>query len=107
MKIEAYSNNPKALLNAIEKGIQDEDLKTWTIVKDANDAQYFTHLPEQWFKKVIIKPTVHDDRVTFLMTYFVKNMPDEATKGYYLGRFTEVLMVHYNHLFSKLESYAD
>jgi hypothetical protein len=106
MKIEAITINPAALLNDISEAIKDEKLKTWAIVDDTQGNKYFTHVPEQWYKKVIIKPSINDDRLILSMYWYNSNIPDEATKGYYLGRFTEVLMVHFSSHFTKLETYT-
>ena len=104
MKIIAYTENSKALINAIEKKINDKELKTWKIVKNNKEEILYSHTPAQWNEKAMPKPNIHDNRVEFKMTWWINHdTPDEATKGYILGRFVEVLMVHFRDKFSHLE----
>ena len=46
MKIIAYSDNPTALKNAIDKKINDNELKTWQIVKNDKNEVLYNHTPE-------------------------------------------------------------
>lgn len=104
MKIIAYTDNPTALKNTIDKKINDNELKTWKIVKNDKKEVLYSHTPEQWNEKALLKPFIFDDKVEFEITWWNKNgAPDEATKGYIIGRFVEILMVHFRDKFTHLE----
>jgi hypothetical protein len=105
MRIDALTDSPQKLVDAINKAIKDGDLKTWKRVENNKQETLYSHTPEQWAEKAMLKPKVHSDKATFLIAWWSKN--DEPTlevKGYVLGRFTEVLMVHFTSYFTKLET---
>lgn len=108
MRIEIHSTNPIALLSKIKKDINDHKIQTWDVVKDNNQNDYFTHNPEQWFKKALLesKTASSPSRLILTVTWFTKSIPNEYTKGLYIGRFTEQLLEHYSKDFSKLETFA-
>lgn len=104
MKIIAYTHNPSTLKNAIDKKVEDKELKTWDIVKDDKYEVLYSHNPEQWKEKALLKPYILQEKVEFKIRWRTKNgEPDEATKGYITGRFVEILMVHFRNQFTKLE----
>lgn len=104
MKIKANSKNPQKLVNAIDKAIQDDDLKTWGIVHNDKKETLYSHTPEQWNEKAMLKPYVKEDYVLFVVSWWKKNgEPDEETQGYILGRFIEILMVNFKDHFDSLE----
>lgn len=109
MKIEIFTiSTPSTLLDKIKKDITDKKIKTWSIVKDANNNEYFTHNPEQWFKKALLKPSTstNPNRLILAVTWYTNQEPSEYIKGLYIGRFTEELLEHYRKDFSKLETFA-
>jgi len=107
MKIEATASPPNNLLLAINKAIKSGDLKTWKIVIDADDNILYTHTPPQWNEEALIEPKVLQNKVVFEITFWKgKPKPSKETAGYYLGRFTEILLVHFRNYFTKLETYA-
>ena len=107
MRIEAITEEPQKLINAINKAIKDEDLKTWTKIVDKKDEILYSHLPQQWNEKAMLKPNIQKDKVRFSMVWWDKNeQPTDETKGYILGRFTEVLMVHFKNYFTHLQTFV-
>ncbi len=107
MKIDAVTNTPKALVDAINKAITDENLKTWAIVYNDKKELLYSHTPQQWAEKAMMKPSIKEDRVTFLVSWWSKNGdPGKEVSGYILGRFTEILVVHFRNYFSRLETTA-
>lgn len=108
MKIEVYTANPAGLLGKIKKNIADQQIKTWSLVYDANKVEYLTHNPEQWNKKALLKPSIVTlpDRLILTVTWFANSIPTEYVKGLYIGRFTEELLEHYRKDFTKLETFA-
>lgn len=106
MKIEAISDSPQLLIDAINKAIEDGDLITWKkVLNDKNEILY-SHIPEQWNEKAMPKPQLHQKMVAFKILWWSKNdEPTEEVKGYIVGRFTEVLMVHFRNYFTMLQTY--
>jgi len=104
MKIVAYTNTPTALKNAIDKKIEGNELKTWEIAKNEKNEILYSHIPEQWKEKAMPKPYVYEKTVEFRISWWNRNgEPEEATKGYILGRFVEILIVHFRDRFTHLE----
>ncbi|MHA4875210.1 hypothetical protein, partial [Enterococcus faecium] len=63
------------------------------------------HTPEQWAEKAMLKPYIYKDRTTLKIIWWSKNdEPTMEVKGYIVGRFTEVLLVHFRNYFTKLET---
>lgn len=103
MKIDAITVNPQVLITAIDKAIKDGDLKTWKKVLNDKGETLYSHTPEQWNEKAMLKPHIKNDLVSFNITWWNKNdKPNEETMGYILGRFTEILMVHFRNNFEQL-----
>jgi hypothetical protein len=103
MKLEALTTTPSQLVAAIDKGMNDESLKTWKIVKDQNGNVYYTHTPPQWNEIALIAREVGKDRVVFTITHWSgKPVPTKDTEGYYFGRFTEILLVHFRNYCSQV-----
>ena len=104
MKIIAFTSNSSSLKKTIDKKIEDNELKTWEILKNDKDEVLYSHIPEQWKERAMLKPNILNDRIEFEINWWRKNgEPDEATKGYITGRFVEILMVHFRNQFTKLE----
>lgn len=103
MKLDAITDNPQGLVTAIDKAIKDGVLKTWKKVLNKEKETLYSHIPEQWDEIAMPKPYIKKDMVTFQICWWENNgEPDEATKGYILGRFSEVLMVHFRQDFKQL-----
>jgi len=105
MRIEAITKNPAQLQNAIDKAFKDNDLKTWSVKTNTKNEKLYTHTG-QWEDRALIKPAVLNDKMIFTINWWDGKEPDEATKGYYLGRFTEVLLVHFKNYFTHLETHS-
>jgi len=103
MKIKAVTDKPQSLINAINKAMKDEDLKTWKKLSVTDHEIMYSHTPEQWDEKAMLEPIINEDSVIFNFIWWKKNgEPEDATKGYILGRFVEVLMVHFRSNFEHL-----
>lgn len=106
MKINAITREGENLVNTLDKAIKDGVLKTWGKVLNNKSESLYTHTPEQWNEKAMLKPNVDEKKVSFVLSWWKKNgEPDESTKGYILGRFTEILMVHFKAYFDHLETH--
>lgn len=104
MKIIAYTTKAKKLYEEINSKIEEKKLKTWEIKKNTKNEILYNHIPEQWNDIVLMKPIVYEDRLELIVKWWDENEPDETTKGYILGRFTEILMVHFRNIFDYLET---
>lgn len=104
MKIIAHTKNKQELYKSINSKINNDELKTWEIKEDSEGNFLYNHSPLQWTDKVLLKPTGHQNGLQFDVKWWKNNQePDEATKGYIIGRFTEILMVHFRNLFELIE----
>ncbi|AZA95637.1 hypothetical protein [Chryseobacterium shandongense] len=104
MTIIVHTKNAKSLLDAINNKIEKEELKTWEIRKNSKDQILYNHTPEQWSNTALFKPLNHEKGLELRINWWTGKEPDEATKGYILGRFTEILMVHFRKYFDFLET---
>lgn len=104
MKIIAYTTKAKMLYEEINSKIERKELKTWEIKKNTKKEILYNHIPEQWNDIVLMKPLVYKDRLELIVRWWDENEPDETKKGYILGRFTEILMVHFRNNFDYLET---
>ncbi|HFK5543595.1 TPA: hypothetical protein ACG0AR_000437 [Elizabethkingia anophelis] len=104
MQIIIHTKDGDALFKAINAKIRKGDLKTWEIKLNKENQVLYNHSPEQWSEKVLLIPKDHINGLKIQTTYWSnKPEPDQATKGYIVGRFVEILMVHFKNHFSKLE----
>lgn len=107
MRIDAVTKNPSQLLQAIQKAIKDDTLKTWVAREDDKKNILYTHVPEQWVDKALIQPTAGTNKASFTINWWAsKGEPSQEIKGYYIGRFTEILLVHFRNYFDRLETFA-
>lgn len=107
MKIEIHTDTPLSLWKKIKKDISDNKIKTWIIVFSGAGEELLTHVPPQWFKKALLKPSIDEkpNRLIFTVTWFTGENPNQYTKGLYVGRFTEELLEHYYKDFVKIETF--
>jgi len=106
MEIIIHTKGGKAepLLTAINQKIEDGELKTWELKRSNQPGLLYNHIPEQWSEKVMLQSTARDKVLKISTVWWSKNPePAEATKGYILGRFVEILMVHFRKHFDLLE----
>ena len=106
MRIEVNTSRPKSLFNIIHKDISDGERRTWIFVYDSNDQEFITHKPEQYFSKALISERFESNKLIFEVTWFSDHEePDEYTKGFYMGRFSEMLLGRYSSEFENLQIY--
>lgn len=104
MKIVLKTTSAQELINQIFKSVKDETLKTWEIRKDKDGNEFLTHSPEQWADIALLKFIPQKDRLDVQFAWWQKN--DEPTieiKGYYIGRITEILLVHFANMYDEFE----
>ncbi|WP_343659907.1 hypothetical protein [Chryseobacterium sp.] len=104
MKITVHCKNADSLLKKIKSRLNSEESKTWEIKLNANDEPLFNHSPNQWSEKVLLKPSKVDNGLLIETKYWRgRDVPAEEIKGYVIGRFVEVLMVHFRKEFDFIE----
>jgi len=103
MNIKLFTESSEALTNAILNTVNDETIKTWEIKKDQNGAKFLTHKPEQWINKALFGFKSETDKLVLFLTWWKDNEPTEYVKGYYVGRMTEILLVHFSEMYDKFE----
>ncbi|MEO7214957.1 hypothetical protein [Mucilaginibacter sp.] len=96
MKITIPTTTGAALKKKIFDHVKDETLKTWEITKGESGTEYLTHSPEQWADRAIMKFNVEKDVLEIIASKWKSNDVDKAANGYYIGRFTEILLVHFS-----------
>lgn len=103
MQIIARTTEPNGLINAIVKAINEGKLKTWEQTTNDKNEVLFRHSPDQWIS-VLIKPkALNNDEASFAINWWKKDgEPEFHKQGYVLGRFVEVLMVHFKDYFAYL-----
>lgn len=103
MKIKAITEKPQNLINAIEKAFNNDELKSWEKVPNNQKQILYSHIPDQWTDKALISPEIFDDYVLFQVAWWADNgEPEESIKGYIVGRFMEILHVHFETKFDCL-----
>jgi len=96
MAITIKSQNPAALLAAIKKAIDDDEVETWEY--DAHGD--FTHTPAQWIHHAWLRPTVSPGQLTFGIVPNQKKILSSLIYGIYHGRFIEMLLSHFEDKFT-------
>lgn len=103
MEITVYTKNAKNLISKISKKITDNELKTWDIVQDNKNNELFSHTPDQWKEKAMLKHNICAENIKFIICWWEGEEPEEKVKGYILGRFIEALMVHFRNEFDNIK----
>lgn len=104
MEIRLKTKNGEHLINKIFSAVENEEVRTWIVRKDKDNNKYLTHKPEQWCDKVLfaLNATIEDVRISI---NWWKNYeePDDETKGYCIGRLTELLLVNFKDNYTAFE----
>ena len=104
MRIKVNCDNSSVLLDKITKKITNKELETWEIKRNDKNEILFSHIPEQWKEKAMPKPYIKKDSLDFVISWWSKNgEPEKRIQGYILGRFIEILMVHFRNDFRNIE----
>jgi hypothetical protein len=103
MQFNLSTVSGQALTNEIFDAVENETLKTWLVRESKTGTKYLTHKPDQWYDKALFVFKVKKDKLVILLTWLKGNEPAEDIKGYYMGRFTEILLVNFSDKFDKFE----
>lgn len=96
MAITVNTSNPRALLNAIRKAIDEKKVETWEYDKDGD----FTHKPEQWHNAAWLRPVVGNGVLQFGLLGPQNKPMTKLIYGVYHGRFIEMLLTHFDNDFT-------
>ena len=100
MKIIIQTQTGESFINKIFKYVEDENLKTWLVRNDRDGNKYLTHKPEQWYDLALIGFTIKQNQLEVNLNWWKDKEPTEDVKGYYFGRFIEILLVHFKNDFN-------
>lgn len=104
MRIEIHIADPNILFNDIFLAVEKGSIRTWEIT-NGNGKRFLTHSPEQWKDKALLYFEPSDNTSILSIWWWGERIPNQAIQGYYLGRFTEILLVHFGGYYTKLETY--
>jgi hypothetical protein len=91
------TTKPHALLTEIKKAIDDKKVTTWSYNKDG----YFTHTPDQWKAKAWFLPkVVEGSELRFVIVRPQSVNVSTEVYAVYHGRFIEMMLAHFDTLFS-------
>lgn len=91
-----------------DKDKNNKKIGTWSVKIISKGEELLVHTTEQWEKKGCIELSSNDSNdIVFVKFYYWDSFKKEDRSGdegkYYLGRFTELLLVHFEGLYSKIE----
>jgi hypothetical protein len=95
MAIIVKTDKPIALLNAIKKAIDNGEIDTWSYDEDGD----FTHTPPQWINEAWLRPKTYLGELRFGIIKQEGSVLTKLTYGIYHGRFTEMLLDHFDESF--------
>ena len=102
MKLLFKTTNPTKLKADILKLIDDEELKTWSVLV-SESIKYLNHI-QQWGDKAVVKIEVDTNGQLIVQVRKFKNVTEEIEdfEGYYLGRFCEIIFVNFPNNFTSI-----
>jgi len=103
MKIKIPTKSAASLKKKIFEAVEDETLKTWVIRKSKEGNSYLTHKPEQWYDLALLSFLAKTDSLEINITHWTGKQSSKDIDGYYIGRFTEVLLVHFASYYDTFE----
>src|SRR5690348_16247318 len=102
MAINFDTHDPRALLAAFKKAIDDRHVITWSYDNDGD----FTHTPDQWKSKAWLRPVIYQGRLTLNFIGSMNEKTSKALYGVFHGRFIESMLAHCDQLFSNATATA-
>ena len=98
MAIYISTDNPQGLLDNIRKSIENQTIQTWNEDSEGD----FTHV-SQCKEKAWFKPFVQQNRLDLGL---IGRKDEDMTKmiyGIYHGRFSEMLLTHFDSMINSIE----
>lgn len=103
MELLISTRDAIALKDTIIGNARNGYMKTWRVVTSKDGEDLLTHSPTQWDEKVLLRFDAKDSTLTVSTTYWRgRNVPSDDDRGYYLGRFVEVLLTDYRNSINSL-----
>lgn len=106
MAVQFYTANPKALLAAFNKRIDQEEPKgkitTWARDKDGD----YTHVAKDWTNKAWFSPKIVEGALAFNILGTKDVVMPVVVFGYYHGHLTETFLNHFDDMFVSASSTA-
>ena len=103
MSISFKTNDPRGLLAAFKKAIDDRHVVTWTYDRDGD----FTHATEQWRNKAWLRPKFGVGELRFgILGPNSQNRMSKEVYAIFHGRFIESMLAHLDALFSSAAATA-
>ena len=103
MKIKIPTKEAGILKEEIFNAVKDQTLKTWVITVGESGNSYLTHKPDQWYDEAILKFSATNEELQINVDHWKGKPHNLAVDRYYLGRFIEVLLVHFSSYFETFE----
>lgn len=107
MKISLHATNVNTLDSIIKNKIKNE-LATWEARSDENGYTIYYHSTKsgQWEDELYVKP-FKDEKNNKLLFYITEvngeKLDFDPSFGYLMGRFLEILIVHFSVNYSRIE----
>ena len=97
------TTKPKALLAAIKSAIDQGHITTWRYDSDGD----FTHTPSQWAGEAWMRPqVVPNEALRFNIIYPRGKSANREIYAVYHGRFSEMMLAHFDTEFSRIVATA-
>jgi hypothetical protein len=97
--------SPQSLLAAIKKAIDDKKVVTWRY-KDIGGVRYYTHSANQWDSLAWFKGSIESPGLVFYIVPPKGKKISTEVYAVYHGRFTEMLLAHFDSQFRETSASA-
>jgi hypothetical protein len=102
MSVTFFTPNPKALLAAFDKRLEQTELEgkitTW---EKHSDGVHYTHKAKEWRQLAFFKPSVHQGQLVFNIIKPSKSTIKVVVYGYYHGHLIETFLNHFDNQFTQ------
>lgn len=102
MAVILFCDRPEELLSNIKAAVRDGTITTWQMDTDGD----FTHVPEQWKNKAWLRPVVQNGQLIFNILGQKRQKMSVAVYAVYHGRFIEMLLTHFDKMFTQSSATA-
>lgn len=114
MTYEIYTDNAEELIKTIftfckeKTDLKGNSIDTWAVVKTKDGTKVLIHKTDQWEDKCNIHLDASEDNDVVIVSprywsRFPKELRSGTEFGFVLGRFTELLLIHFKDKYSSIE----
>ena len=96
MAIIIKTDDPRALLDAIKRAIDRDDVIAW----EYDESDDFTHASDQYGDKAWLRPKLYDNELRFGILGRNESPLSDIEYGVFHGRFIEMLLTHFDKRFT-------